>query len=247
LIVKINFTNREYFEILEVTKQSESELATFLHTLILKNLNIKPSEKLLHSDQSSPSDLIFSFFHKKMMPKYSITQNQLAHIFKISQPAISKAFKNGTGQLGKKIRSFENEKDLEQHFVIPLFFQIYKNSYDSFIFDLEDPSYGLELPVSLHNPIEYILDSSNDSIDLKEIISVVIGYCWINGFTKEMSYDQNGFFFFYDTIKANLSINHLIEYTESINEDEKSSLLNEILENLEYIIEELSKPHDSFY
>lgn len=244
MIVKINFSNREYFELLELTNQNEHEIGGFLHSLILKNLNMKPSENL-----SNPTiiDQMISYFHKKMMPKYNITQVQLAHIFKVSQPAISKVLKNGTGNLGKKIRSYSNEKDLEEQFVIPLFFQIYKNSYDSLIFDLNDPHYGLELSMALHNPIEYISASFDIFEDLTEILPVVIGYCWVNGFTKNIPYDENGFFFFFDTIKTNLSKKNIIEYIKSKDRNEKKFLLDEILENLDYIIDELVKPQDSFY
>ena len=69
--ISINFTPHEIAEIVEATGEASENLPVFLRHLILDQLKIQKSHALIGVLPPHP---LIVYFYKKMMPKYSITQ-----------------------------------------------------------------------------------------------------------------------------------------------------------------------------
>lgn len=204
--ISINFTPHEIAEILEATGEVSENLPVFLRHLILDQLKIQKSHTLIGA--LSPHPLIV-YFYKKMMPKYSITQQELAKTLNVSQQAVSKILKGHSGKLSKEIIGFKDQTTLELEFVIPLFISIYRKVFETF--------YESEEILAFRGLFDGLFVQS-EKIPSQEIIKALFGYCLVLGYKKEFPALEDEIVHFFMTIKENLPL-ELIDRFNSSKED----------------------------
>jgi len=200
--ISINFTPHEISEILEATGEASENLPVFLRHLILDQLKIQKSHALI--GVLPPHPLII-YFYKKMMPKYSITQQELAKSLNVSQQAVSKIFKGHSGKLSKEIIGFKDQTRLELEFVIPLFIAIYRKAFETY--------YESEEILVFRGLFDGLFAQSE-----QEIVKAIFGYCLVVGYKKAFPTTEDEILDFFMTIKESLPI-ELIECFNSSKED----------------------------
>jgi transcriptional regulator with XRE-family HTH domain len=202
--ISINFTPHEISEIIEATGEASENLPVFLRHLILDHLKIQKSHALI--GVLPPHPLII-YFYKKMMPKYSITQQELAKSLNVSQQAVSKIFKGHSGKLSKEIIGFKDQTRLELEFVIPLFIAIYSKVFETF--------YESEELLAFRGLFDGLLSGYKQH---QEIIKAIYGYCLVLGYKKAFPITEDEILDFFMTVKEDLPI-ELIECFNSSKED----------------------------
>ena len=202
--ISINFTPHEISEILEATGEVSENLPVFLRHLILDQLKIQKSHALIGVLPPHP---LIVYFYKKMMPKYSITQQELATTLNVSQQSVSKILKGHSGKLSKEIIGFKDQTRLELEFVIPLFISIYRKVFDTF--------YESEELLEFKGLFDGVLPKSEQS---QEIVKAIFGYCLVVGYKKAFPSTEEDILDFFITIKESLPL-ELIECFNSSKED----------------------------
>ena len=204
--ISINFTPHEIAEIVEATGQAHENLPVFLRHLILDQLKIQKSHALIGVLPPHP---LIVYFYKKMMPKYSITQQELAKSLNVSQQAVSKILKGHSGKLSKEIIGFKDQTRLELELVIPLFIAIYRKVFETF--------YESEELLEFRGLFDGLFAQS-EKMPTQEIVKAIFGYCLVVGYKKAYPATEDEILDFFMTIKESLPI-ELIECFNSSNED----------------------------
>lgn len=204
--ISINFTPHEIAEIVEATGQAHENLPVFLRHLILDQLKIQKSHALIGVLPPHP---LIVYFYKKMMPKYSITQQELAKSLNVSQQAVSKILKGHSGKLSKEIIGFKDQTRLELELVIPLFIAIYRKVFETF--------YESEELLAFRGLFDGLFAQS-EKMPTQEIVKAIFGYCLVVGYKKAYPATEDEILDFFMTIKESLPI-ELIECFNSSNED----------------------------
>ena len=204
--ISINFTPHEIAEIVEATGQAHENLPVFLRHLILDQLKIQKSHALIGVLPPHP---LIVYFYKKMMPKYSITQQELAKSLNVSQQAVSKILKGHSGKLSKEIIGFKDQTRLELELVIPLFIAIYRKVFETF--------YESEELLAFRGLFDGLFAQS-EKMPTQEIVKAIFGYCLVVGYKKVFPTTEDDILDFFMTIKESLPI-ELIECFNSSKED----------------------------
>ena len=204
--ISINFTPHEIAEIVEATGQAHENLPVFLRHLILDQLKIQKSHALIGVLPPHP---LIVYFYKKMMPKYSITQQELAKSLNVSQQAVSKILKGHSGKLSKEIIGFKDQTRLELELVIPLFIAIYCKVFETF--------YESEELLEFKGLFDGLFAQS-EKMPTQEIVKAIFGYCLVVGYKKVFPTTEDDILDFFMTIKESLPI-ELIECFNSSKED----------------------------
>ena len=204
--ISINFTPHEIAEIVEATGEASENLPVFLRHLILDQLKIQKSHALIGI---SPPHPLIVYFYKKMMPKYSITQQELAKTLNVSQQAVSKILKGHSGKLSKEIIGFKDQTRLELELVIPLFIAIYCKVFETF--------YESEELLEFKGLFDGLFAQS-EKMPTQEIVKAIFGYCLVVGYKKVFPTTEDDILDFFMTIKESLPI-ELIECFNSSKED----------------------------
>ena len=204
--ISINFTPHEIAEIVEATGEASENLPVFLRHLILDQLKIQKSHALIGI---SPPHPLIVYFYKKMMPKYSITQQELAKTLNVSQQAVSKILKGHSGKLSKEIIGFKDQTRLELELVIPLFIAIYRKVFETF--------YESEELLAFRGLFDGLFAQS-EKMPTQEIVKAIFGYCLVVGYKKVFPTTEDDILDFFMTIKESLPI-ELIECFNSSKED----------------------------
>ena len=204
--ISINFTPHEIAQIVEATGQAPENLPVFLRHLILDQLKIQKSHALIGVLPPHP---LIVYFYKKMMPKYSITQQELAKSLNVSQQAVSKILKGHSGKLSKEIIGFKDQTRLELELVIPLFIAIYRKVFETF--------YESEELLAFRGLFDGLFAQS-EKMPTQEIVKAIFGYCLVVGYKKAYPATEDEILDFFMTIKESLPI-ELIECFNSSNED----------------------------
>jgi transcriptional regulator with XRE-family HTH domain len=144
-----------------------------------------------------------------MMPKYSITQQELAKTLNVSQQSVSKILKGHSGKLSKEIIGFKDQTRLELEFVIPLFIAIYRKAFETF--------YESQELLEFKGLFDGLLTQSEET-KKQEILKAIYGYCLVLGYKKAFHATEDEIVHFFMTIKESLPI-ELIDRFNSSKED----------------------------
>jgi transcriptional regulator with XRE-family HTH domain len=225
--ISINFTPHEISEILEATGEVSENLPIYLRHLILDQLKIQKSHALIGI---SPPHPLIVYFYKKMMPKYSITQQELAATLNVSQQAVSKILKGYSGKLSKEIIGFKDQMRLELEFVIPLFIAIYRKVFETF--------YESEELLAFRGLFDGLLTQSEE-IEKQEILKAIFGYCLVLGYKKAFPTTEDEILDFFMTIKESLPIELIDRFNGSKEDTVRLEAFHGVFDRLEGMLERL--------
>jgi transcriptional regulator with XRE-family HTH domain len=229
--ISINFTPHEIAEILEATGEVSENLPVFLRHLILDQLKIQKSHALIGV---SPPHPLIVYFYKKMLPKYSITQQELANTLNVSQQAVSKILKGHSGKLSKEIIGFKDQMRLELEFVIPLFISIYRKVFETF--------YESEELLAFRGLFDGLLTQS-ENMPTQEIVKAIFGYCLVLGYKKAFPATEDEIVHFFMTIKESLPIELIDRFNSSKEEMVRLEAFGGIFDQLGVMLERLVRGH----
>jgi transcriptional regulator with XRE-family HTH domain len=165
-----------------------------------------------------------------MMPKYSITQQELAATLNVSQQAVSKILKGHSGKLSKEIIGFKDQTRLELEFVIPLFISIYRKVFDTF--------YESEELLEFRGLFDGLFAQS-EKMPTQEIEKAIFGYCLVLGYKKAFPSTEDEILDFFMTIKESLPIELMDRFNSSKEEMVRLEAFHGVFDRLGVILEEL--------
>lgn len=223
--ISINFTPHEIAQILEATDEASENLPIFLRHLILDQLKIQKSHSMI---TALPPHPLIIYFHKKMMPKYSITQQELAKTLNVSQQAVSKIFKGYSGKLSKEIIGFKEQMRLELEFVIPLFLSIYSKLFEAF--------YESEELLEFKGLFDGLLSGYQQH---QEIIKAIYGYCLVLGYKKAFPTTEDEILDFFMTVKEDLPMELMDRFSSSKEETVRLEAFHGVFDRLGVMLEDL--------
>ncbi len=225
--ISINFTPHEIAQIVEATGETSENLPVYLRHLILDQLKIQKSHALIGI---SPPHPLIVYFYKKMMPKYSITQQELAATLNVSQQAVSKILKGHSGKLSKEIIGFKDQTRLELEFVIPLFISIYRKAFETF--------YESEELLEFRELFDGLLAQS-EKTQTQEIIKAIFGYCLVLGYKKAFPTTEDEILDFFMTIKESLPLEMIDRFNSSKEEMVRLEVFQGVFDQLGVMLERL--------